>query len=117
MDYILHLAILILLYTMLAQSLNLVAGYTGLISLAHAGFYGVGAYTTAILSTYGGSPFWFNCLIAMAVSGVVALLTSLIALRTIEDYFIICTMGIQIVAFSVMNNWIAVTKGPLGITS
>lgn len=117
MEYILHLAILICLYTMLAQSLNLVAGNTGLISLAHAGFYGIGAYTTAILSLNFNLPFWFNCLVAMFLSGCIAVLVSLIALRTIEDYFIICTMGIQIVAFSIMNNWVDVTKGPLGITS
>ena len=54
MEYILHLLILIAFYTILAQSLNLVSGYTGLISLAHAGFYGIGAYTTALLSVNYG---------------------------------------------------------------
>ncbi|MBL7882431.1 MAG: branched-chain amino acid ABC transporter permease, partial [Bacteroidia bacterium] len=51
MEYILHLFVLVCFYTLLSQSLNLSAGLTGLISLAHAGFYGIGAYTTAILST------------------------------------------------------------------
>ena len=50
MEYILHILIMILLYVMLSQSLTLTAGYSGLISLAHAGFYGIGAYTSAILS-------------------------------------------------------------------
>jgi len=115
MDYILHLLILICFYTLLSQSLNLSAGYTGLISLAHAGFYGIGAYTSAILATQFGFSFWINLPIAMLISGLIAFIVSLIALRTVEDYFIICTLGIQIIIFSVLNNWIDLTRGPLGI--
>lgn len=58
MEYILHLLILISIYTMLSQSLNLSAGFGGMISLAHAGFYGVGAYTAAILSVRYSMPFF-----------------------------------------------------------
>lgn len=65
MEYILHLLILICFYTLLSQSLNLAAGFTGLISLAHAGFYGIGAYTTALLSTELGYSFWINLPVAM----------------------------------------------------
>lgn len=115
MDYILHLFILISFYTLLSQSLNLAAGYTGLISLAQAGFYGIGAYTTAILSTQFGFSFWLNLPLAMLISGAIAFVVSLIALRTVEDYFIICTLGIQVILFSVMNNWMDLTRGPLGI--
>jgi len=115
MDYILHLLIIICIYTLLSQSLNLSAGYTGLISLAHAGFYGIGAYTSAILATQFGFSFWINIPIAMLISGFIAFIVSLIALRTVEDYFIICTLGIQIIIFSVMNNWMDLTRGPLGI--
>ena len=116
MEYILHLLIFIVFYTLLAQSLNLSAGLTGLISLAHAGFYGIGAYTTAILSQQFGLPFWVNLPLAMLVCVGVSLLVSLIALRTVDDYFIICTLGIQVVIFSLMNNWMSLTKGPLGIS-
>ncbi len=115
MEYILHLFILISFYTLLSQSLNLAAGYTGLISLAQAGFYGIGAYTTAILSTQFGFSFWLNLPLAMLISGAIAFVVSFIALRTVEDYFIICTLGIQVVLFSVMNNWMELTRGPLGI--
>jgi len=115
MEYLLHLLILICFYTMLSQSLNLAAGYTGLVSLAQAGFYGIGAYTTAILSVNYGWPFWANLPVAMLLSGGVAYLVSLIALRTVEDYFIICTLGIQVIIFSLMNNLMNVTRGPLGI--
>ena len=115
MEYILHLFILISFYTLLSQSLNISAGFTGLISLAQAGFYGIGAYTTAILSTQFGFSFWLNLPLAMFISGAIAFVVSLIALRTVEDYFIICTLGIQVVLFSVMNNWMELTRGPLGI--
>jgi branched-chain amino acid transport system permease protein len=115
MEYILHLIILICFYTILTQSLNLNAGFTGLMSLAQAGFYGIGAYTTAILSVQFGLPFWLNLPIAMVICFVISYLVSLIALRTVDDYFIICTLGIQVVIFSIMNNWMLVTKGPLGI--
>jgi len=100
---------------MLSQSLNLSAGFAGNISLTHAGFYGIGAYVTAILSTYYGISFWLTIPLAMLISGFIALIVSLIALRTVDDYFIICTLGIQIILFSIMNNWMDVTRGPLGI--
>lgn len=100
---------------MLSQSLTLTAGYSNLISLAHAGFYGIGAYTTAILSVNYGLSFLVTLPIAMLVSGIIAVIVSVIALRTVEDYFIIITLGIQVVAFSIMNNWMSLTHGPLGI--
>lgn len=116
MEYILHLFIFICFYTLLSQSLNLSAGFTGLISLAHAGFYGIGAYTTAILTTQFGFSFWLSIPLAMLISGAIAFIVSLIALRTVEDYFIICTLGIQVILFSIMNNWMNLTRGPLGIS-
>jgi len=115
MEYILHILIMIVIYIMLAHSLNLVAGFSNMISLAHAGFYGIGAYTTAILSVNYDLPFLVTLPLAMIISGLVAMIVSVIALRTVDDYFIIITLGIQIVLFSIMNNWMELTRGPLGI--
>lgn len=117
MEYILHLAILICIYTILSQSLNLSAGYGGLISLAHAGFYGVGAYVAAILSVHFQIPFLCILFIAILINGLLSIIVASISLRTIDDYFIICTLGIQVIAFSLMNNWVQVTNGPLGIAN
>jgi branched-chain amino acid transport system permease protein len=86
-----------------------------MISLAHAGFYGVGAYSAALLAVNCQLPFPLTLPIAMLLSGLLALVVSAIALRTIDDYFIICTLGIQVVVFSLMNNWMSLTRGPLGI--
>lgn len=115
MEYFLHLFILVCIYIMLSQSLNLVAGFSGMISLAHAGFYGIGAYTAALLAVNYQASFLISLACAMILSGLLALLVSAIALRTVDDYFIICTLGIQVIVFSLMNNWVSLTKGPLGI--
>ena len=114
-QYTIHIFIFICFYTILSQSLNLSAGLTGLVSLAHAGFYGIGAYTTAILSVRFGFPFWFNLPLAIFISGAIAFIVSAVALRTVDDYFVICTLGIQIILFTIMNNLIGLTRGPLGI--
>jgi branched-chain amino acid transport system permease protein len=115
MEYILHLFILIIIYVILAQSLSLTSGFAGMVSLAQAGFYGIGAYTTSILSLHYHLPLYATLPTSMFISGLVALLISTIALRTVEDYFIICTLGIQVILFSLMNNWMDLTNGPLGI--
>lgn len=117
MDYLLHLSILICIYCILAQTLSLVAGYSGQISLAHAGFYGIGAYTTALLSVNSGIPPLVNLVIAMLLSGILAYLVARVAVKTVDDYYVIITLGIQVVIFSIMNNWQSVTHGPMGIRS
>lgn len=115
MEYILHLLILVCIYTILSQSLSLVSGYSGQISLAHAGFYGIGAYTAALMSVSFGTPPLLNMLLALLLSGIVAYIVANVAVKTVDDYFVIITLGIQVVMFSVMNNWQSVTNGPLGI--
>ena len=115
MEYLLHLLILIGIYTILSQSLSLVSGYSGQISLAHAGFYGIGAYTAALMSVNFGTPPLLNMLLALLLSGLVAYVVARVAVKTVDDYFVIITLGIQVVMFSVMNNWQSVTHGPLGI--
>lgn len=115
MDYLLHLLIFVLLFGMAALSLNVASGFTQLISLAQAGFFGVGAYTSAILATRYGWSLWGNLPLAMTLAVIVALPVALLAMRTVEDYFIICTMGMGVILFSLMNNWMELTRGPLGI--
>lgn len=117
MEYVLHLLILICIYTMLSQSLSLSAGYGGLISLAHAGFYGVGAYVTAILSVHFQMSFLCILPIAILINSLLSIIVASISLRTVDDYFIICTLGIQVIAFTLMNNWVQLTNGPLGIAN
>jgi branched-chain amino acid transport system permease protein len=117
MDYMLHLLIFVLLFGMVALSLNVASGFTKLISLAQAGFFGVGAYTTAILATRYGWPLWTSLPVGMLLTGIVALPVGLVGLRTVDDYFIIGTLGMGVILFTVMNNWMELTRGPMGISS
>lgn len=115
MDYILHLAIIISIHSILAISLNYIAGYTGILSLSHATFYGVGAYTTAILTTQYGLSFLPTVSIGIVVTGLVAWLASFPILKMKEDSLVLVSFGFAIIAYNVMLNWSSLTKGPLGI--
>lgn len=116
MEYIQHLLILICIYTILSQSLSLVAGYSGQISLAHAGFYGISAYSAALMAVNFGTPAILNLIIALLISGIIAFIVAKVAVKTVDDYYVVITLGIQVVIYSIMNNWQSVTNGPLGIS-
>ncbi len=100
---------------MLSSSLNLVAGYTGMLSIAHAAFYGVGAYTVALMSLNLHTPFLVNLVCAIIICGIFGAVVGIPSLRIKDDYFIIAAFAFQIIAFSVMNNWVSFTKGPMGL--
>jgi len=85
--------------------------------MCQAAFYGIGAYTTAILSTRYALSFYATLPIAVTITLGVGLLASVVAIRTVGDYFVVCTLGVQVILGSVMNNWTEVTRGPLGITA
>jgi len=115
MEYLLHILIMIGIYSIVSMSLNLLAGYTGLLSVSHAAFYGIGAYTTALLSLKLGLPFWVNIPAGIVVSGIIAFAIAWPALRTYDDYFVITTFAFQVIIFSILNNWVSFTGGPLGL--
>jgi branched-chain amino acid transport system permease protein len=115
MEYLLHILVLVGIYTILAVSLDLLAGHTGLLSIAHAAFYGLGAYTSALMAVYWGAPFLVGVLAGMAVAALVSIVVSLPSLRLHDDYFVIATFGFQMILFSIFNNWMDLTRGPLGI--
>ena len=115
MEYILHILILINIYIIVGMSLNLVSGYTGLISLSHAGFYGIGAYTAALLSLNFGINFFVAIPACIVVAMAIGAAIGFPALRIRDDFFIIATFGFQVILFQVMNNWMELTNGPLGL--
>lgn len=115
MEYLLHILVLVGIYTVLAVSLDLLAGHTGLLSIAHAAFYGLGAYTSALLAVHFGAPFLVGVLAGMAVAVLISFVVSLPSLRLHDDYFVIATFGFQMILFSIFNNWMDLTRGPLGI--
>ena len=115
MDYILHVLVLAAIYTILAVSLDLLAGQAGFLSIAQAAFYGLGAYTSAIMTMQWGGGFLVGMLAGMVVAVLVSFVVSLPSLRLHDDYFVIATFGFQMILFSVFNNWTKVTHGTMGI--
>lgn len=115
MNYFLHILILINIYVILAVSLNLLAGYTGLLSICQAAFYGVGAYATALLSLKLGWPWLGTVVCAILISGVISAVIGTASLRFRDDYFIIGTFAFQVILYSIMQNWIDLTGGPVGL--
>jgi branched-chain amino acid transport system permease protein len=117
MEYVLHVVIICAIYGTLAASLDLVAGQAGLMSVAHAGFFGVGAYTSALLSLQVGGLYVLWLIGAMVAACLASLLVSIPSLRLYDDYFVIATFGFQMILFSIFNNWMDMTQGPLGISA
>lgn len=114
-DYAIHLEILIGIALILAQGLNVVFGYGGLLNLAHIAVYALGGYTTALLATELGKPAWFCLLASMAVGAFCALPIGAIALRLRGDYFAIGSLAFSAMVTAVLVNWKDVTHGVLGI--
>jgi branched-chain amino acid transport system permease protein len=115
MEYVIHIAVVTLLYAILAVSLDLMAGHAGLLSLAHAGFFGIGAYVSAICAVETETPFVLELVFSGVVAGSVAAAVGWPLLRLKGDLFVIGTLSVQMVLLSVFNNWMSVTRGPLGI--
>ena len=115
MDYFLHILILICIYIILASSLNLISGYTGLLSISHAAFYGIGAYVAALMSLRLESNFLLNILCAIIISGIFGAIVGFPSLRIRDDYFVIATFAFQIITFSILNNLTSFTGGPMGL--
>lgn len=115
MGYLLHMAVIIGLYIILACSLNLMAGCGGMVSLAHAALWGVGAYTAALL----GAGLSSDLLLVAAVSGLVGWLLGgllgLLAARMRDDSFVVVSLAIQLIFVGLFMNCTGITGGILGI--
>lgn len=115
MDFILHLLIIICIFGILSISLNYIAGYTGIISMNHATFYGVGAYAAAILTKTFGWTFFPSLAVGILASAVIAWLASFPLLKLKDDAFILVSLGFAIIGYNIFLNWTSITNGPLGI--
>src|SRR5438094_1159460 len=114
--YILHVLIFTALFAALALSYDLVVGHVGSLSLAHPAFFGVGAYTAAILATEQRWPFAADVPAAALAAALVAAVVGVPLFRLAEHAFAVGTLGLALVASVVANNWVEVTRGPLCIT-
>ena len=116
------------IWAMLSVSLNLVVGFSGLLSIGHIGFFGLGAYSVAILTSTTsyetlrtgaiptfGWPFFAAIPVAILVAGIVALLVGMAFNRFRDDIYVLVSFGFAIIAFNVFVNLRGVTRGAFGI--
>lgn len=113
--YVLYVLTLALTYTIAAVGVNILYGYTGLVSLGHMGFAGVGVYTTALLMKDMGMPFLPAVLCGMAASGAVGFLVGIPCLRLRSHFFIIVTLAVGMILFTLFNNLDGLTGGAEGL--
>ncbi|WP_312199931.1 branched-chain amino acid ABC transporter permease [Anaerospora hongkongensis] len=114
-DYVLRILIMSGIFVMLTLSLNLVTGFTGQFCLGWAAFYGIGAYTSALLTMKAGLSFW----LAMPLGGLMAALFGLFlglpTMRLKEIYLAITTLGFGEIIRLIMLNWTDLTRGSMGL--
>jgi len=110
-----HVLVLAGLFTLMALGFDLVLGYLGELSLGHAAFFGIGAYTTALLTRHFGMPFPLDLLLAGLFTGIFGLLIGAPSLRLRGPYFAIVTFGFAEILHLVALNWTSLTRGPMGL--
>ena len=112
--YLITIATIIAINGIVACGLNVIVGFAGQISLGHAAFFGIGAYTAALLATQAGLSFWAALPCVIAMSALIGLLLGIPSLRVREDFLAITTIGINFIVEAVFNNF-EFFGGALGI--
>ena len=107
--------ILIGINVILAVSLGIIVGYLGELSLGHGAFYGIGAYTSALLAMKLNLPFVPAFAAATVFSGAMGYLIGIPALRLSGHYFAIATLGFQGIVILLIINLVDLTRGPMGL--
>ncbi|MDD3903203.1 MAG: branched-chain amino acid ABC transporter permease [Sphaerochaeta sp.] len=113
--YLVRILTMISLYSMLSLSLNLLTGFTGLVSIGHAGFCAVGGYTSALMWQYLGLPWLVTAICGMIMAGVVGLMLAAPTSRLSGSYLTIATLGFGEIVKMIALNWQSFTGGPLGV--
>ncbi len=115
--YFRHMLIISLVYIILTTSLNLIMGYTGQLALGHAAFYGIGAYTFAILVEKTPTPYWIAFLVGGVMAAIWAGFLGGIVLRFKGHYLAIVTLAFGEIVRVILYNWVSLTRGPMGMTA
>lgn len=114
-DYFIHIMTLSFIWMIGVYGLNLLAGYTGYLSLAHAGFFAIGAYSLGLLTVKGGVNFWISLILACIITGIIGFLIGIVALRTKEHFFAIYTLCVGYIIYLVIYKWDDLTGGVRGL--
>jgi branched-chain amino acid transport system permease protein len=110
-NYYLQLFTLSGINIILALGLNIILGFTGLLALAHAGLFGIGAYTSALLVMRTGLSFWIALPASAAFAALIGGIVGVCSLRLKGHYLAIATAGFGIIIYQIFLNWISLTKG------
>lgn len=113
--YVMQIINLIGIYMILGSGINILTGYTGQLSLGQAAFFGIGAYTTALLNTRAGLGFIPCMILSMLMTAAFGVILAIPALKVKGSYLALLTMGFGEVVRIVMINWTPVTNGTAGI--
>ncbi|MFI4999738.1 MAG: branched-chain amino acid ABC transporter permease [Reyranellales bacterium] len=114
-NYIMGVGVSALIFTVAAAALNLIYGFTGLLSFAQLGFWGIGGYATALTVVSFGGNFWWGLVWAALINAAVALVVGFPTLRTNRHAFVIVTLTFALLVTLIARDWIDLTRGPLGI--
>lgn len=115
MEYILHIIIMLSIYVILVLSANLPVGMANMLTMCQAAFYGIGAYIGTFFLMQFNLPFIVLAAIVMVATGLFSLLVSFASVKLKDDYFILATLGFQMIVYTILYNWTDVTRGPYGI--
>ncbi len=113
--YLVHMMNMAGIYGLIAIGFNILAGYTGQISLGHAAFFGIGAYGSALMNVRFGLPFYITVLFSILVTSLCAFVLAIPALRIKGKYLVLLTIGFGEIVRLVLMNWNSLTNGPKGI--
>jgi len=114
-SYLMHIAIFVIMWTVIGMAWNLLGGYCGQVSFGHAAFFGVGAYTAGMLYSKLGISAWWGIPGSVVVVTLFALLLGYICLRLRGPYFALATLAIGVIMRIVAENLVTVTGGDIGI--
>ncbi|MEH6948268.1 branched-chain amino acid ABC transporter permease [Bacillus sp. JJ634] len=114
-DYFLYLMTTAFIWVIAVSGLNILAGYTGYLSLAHAGFFAIGAYSLGLLTVKAEMNYWIAFVLTLGITSLIGLLVGLIALRTKEHFFAIYTLCVGYIIYLVIDKWEGLTGGVRGL--
>ncbi len=115
-NYWLNLANMSISLSVVCLGLNILLGYTGQICLAQAAFWGIGAYTSALLTTKLGCPVWIGMFASFAVAALFGVLLGIPSLKLSGHYLAVVTIGFGFIVQLLLTNWIGLTNGADGVT-
>ena len=114
-EYVLALGVSFATFAVLSGGLNLVYGYTGLLSFAQVGFFGIGGYTAALLVTERGWSLWAGAAAGGVLAALVGLVVGYSSLRLSRHAFAIVSLSFALLCLIVARDWVSLTRGAMGI--